>query len=500
VAALSDPIDEDEVYTRTGAVDFGRDPGLNVRTVALHASHGTHVMDLACGYEPGKAPKYRTTKGEDARPIVCVQLPAATSEGTSGASLDTFVIDGLHYILDKADEIARGRGCGRLPVVVNFSYGTIAGRHDGTSDIERAIDDLIAARRDTAAPLQVVMPAGNSRLRKCHARFTFKDKATKTRCGSTVTLYWRVLPDDRTTSHLEVWLPPSKQTNRITLRVRPPDGEPSPVLHEHAGSVLVWGTTRRTGVCEVRYSRVPEPTDCGMFLITLQPTESTDPNPDTGEPEPTAPAGVWTIILENVSLEPDEIVDAWIQRDDTRYGYPTLGRQSYFDHEEYDGVIEDSPYPPVDNDKSIVKRAGTLNSIAAGKHTIVIGGFRRSDMKVAEYSGEGPTRAGHRPGPDALAVSDDSVAHRGVLAAGNRSGSVEALIGTSVATAAVTRMVADQLADGLAADRGVVQAVAAAEEAGAGNQRPPRPKKERGGWGRLDRPALRRVHRIDAAD
>jgi hypothetical protein len=61
-------------------------------------------------------------------------------------------------------------------------------------------------------------------------------------------------------------------------------------------------------------------------------------------------------------------------------------------------------------------------------------------------------------------------------------------------------MVGDLLADGLVADRGVVQAVAAAEEAGAANQRPQRPIKEIGGWGRLDRPGVRPVHRIDATD
>ena len=161
-------------------------------------------MDAACGYAPGTAPKNESTRGEDSRPIVCVQLPAASSEGTSGASLDTFAVDGVRYILDKADEIARSRGCGRLPVVINFSYGTIAGRHDGTSDIERAIDELIGARQGTPAPVQVVMPAGNSRLKKCHAQVSFERGCSFFTRGSVKSLYWRVLPDDRTTSHLEI--------------------------------------------------------------------------------------------------------------------------------------------------------------------------------------------------------------------------------------------------------------------------------------------------------
>jgi hypothetical protein len=203
-------VDEDEVYARAGAIAFGGEGPSKLwvlKTGALRASHGTHVMDIACGYAPGTAPKNESTRGEDSRPIVCVQLPAASSEGTSGASLDTFAVDGVRYILDKADEIARNRGCGRLPVVINFSFGTIAGRHDGTSDIERAIDELIGARQGTPAPVQVVMPAGNSRLKRCHAQVSFERKSCLFRRGSVKCLYWRILPDDRTTSHLEIWLP-----------------------------------------------------------------------------------------------------------------------------------------------------------------------------------------------------------------------------------------------------------------------------------------------------
>ena len=103
-------VDEDEVYAKAGAIAFGGERPWKLwvlRTGALRASHGTHVMDIACGYAPGAAPKNESTRGEDSRPIVCVQLPAASSEGTSGASLDTFAVDGIGYILDKADEIAR---------------------------------------------------------------------------------------------------------------------------------------------------------------------------------------------------------------------------------------------------------------------------------------------------------------------------------------------------------------------------------------------------------
>lgn len=499
-------VDEDEVYVKVGALDFGRKDGVSLRTVALHGSHGTHVMDLACGYDPGTAPKSEYTKGEDSRPIVCVQLPAATSEGTSGASLDTFVIDGIRYILDKADEIARSRSCGRLPVVINFSYGTIAGRHDGTSDIERAIDELIIARRGTKAPLQVVIPAGNSRLKKCHAHVAFVRKETASEAGSVQQLYWRVPPDDRTTNHLEIWLPPAPvgTASRVKLSVKPPFGEACLPLEEQVHTVRVWGETREKGMCYVRYSHVPEPTNRGMFLITLKPTEPAEDSETGALDLVVAPAGIWTIILENVSLEcedvaPEDVVHAWIQRDDTRYGHLPFGRQSFFDHADHVAFGDDGTVPDEDNEAGVIRRSGTLNAIATERHTIVVGGLRRSDMLAVDYSGEGPTSAAHRCGPDALAASDDSIVHSGVLAAGTRSGSVVALAGTSVAAPLITRMVADLMSQGKSADRAAVRALAAAEETAA-TDRPPRPSKTRGGKGRLNRPGLFSVPRVDATN
>jgi hypothetical protein len=144
--------------------------------------------------------------------------------------------------------------------------------------------------------------------------------------------------------------------------------------------------------------------------------------------------------------------------------------------------------------KSAVKRAGTLNAIATGEHPIVIGGFRRKDFLAVDYSGEGAVAA--RMGPDASAVSDDSIVHRGVLAAGTRSGSVVALTGTSVAGPQIARLVACLLAEGKPADRAAIRDFAKAEEE-ANPQRPCLPPEERAGRGRIDRTPVVAVRRVD---
>jgi hypothetical protein len=231
-----------------------------------------------------------------------------------------------------------------------------------------------------------------------------------------------------------------------------------------------------------------------MFLITLKPTTPVE-DPATRQLDlAVAPAGVWTIQLENMSFGPEQVVEAWIQRDDTRYGYPTLGRQSYFDHAEYVSIGKNGKVPQRDEPQSAVRRTGTLNPIATGRHTIVIEGFRRKDFLPADYSGEGLVAS--RMGPDALAVSDDSIVHSGLLASGTRSGSVIALTGTSLAVPQVTRLVACRLAEGKPADRAAIRAFAEAEE--VANPRRPGPLPEqRVGKGRIELAPIVSVQRVD---
>ncbi|HEX4894332.1 MAG TPA: S8 family serine peptidase, partial [Hyphomicrobiaceae bacterium] len=171
---------------------------------------------------------------------------------------------------------------------------------------------------------------------------------------------------------------------------------------------------------------------------------------------------------------------------DTAYGFPTAGRQSYFDDPSYERrdwkghvVLTDKPDSPV-------KRRGTLNAIATGDdpRIIVMGGYVLSTGRAADYSSSGPT-SGTRTGPDALAMSDRTPVLGGVLAAGTRSGSRVAMNGTSVAVPSVTRMIARELAAGRAGDRTFVQNAAeppqavppppptAAERYGAGLIPPP---------------------------
>src|SRR5262245_60456300 len=184
-------VDEDEVYTKSRQIDYAQS---GHKPAAWRVSHGTLAMDLAAGDDPASV--------QDDRPIVCVQLPVATTADTSGGTLSAQVRLALDYIIASANQIAADRGLPPPPIVVNLTYGIFAAPHDGSGLLEAAIDDFIVAREaaDNAA-LRVVLPSGNSNLLRCHARVSINS-------GGKKELDWRLQPDDRTESWIEVWLPP----------------------------------------------------------------------------------------------------------------------------------------------------------------------------------------------------------------------------------------------------------------------------------------------------
>jgi hypothetical protein len=468
----ADSVDEDLLYQKARLIDFRQ---YGHKSAAWRAGHGTHVMDLACGLEPA------ATQPEI--PIICVQLPIRVTAQTSGASLHFYVVHAITYILDRARTISMQRGSQQLPVVINLSYGRLAGPHDGTLDLEWAIDQIISQSAKRGVSLRVVLPAGNSYLSRCHARVSFQRK------DQVAPLLWRVMPDDRTPSFLEIWLPArtdDSSENRVEITVTSPTGQ-SRTITETSGKVR-WKTGAQV-YGQALYSISPL-SSRGMFLVAIAPTAYLNPAIAL------APAGVWTIKLKNKGIAKLDSIQAWIQRDDSLYGFPPRGRQSYFDNECYVRYDHAGRENEVDDPACLVRRESTINGIATGRFPIVVGGHLRNEMVAARYSSAGAAQPPGPPpnSPDASAVSEDSRVHRGILAAGTRSGSVVAIGGTSVAAPQVARWSALALAAGKPGDRGAVQAQATQNEMAppAGT---PALQPERSGKGRLRLPSTSRLAR-----
>lgn len=394
---------EAETYKRVGYLTSLRSWG--------HGTVVTHLIAAAAG-------------GKHAPPMIWVQLPDTTVGDTSGGSLAAHALDGILHALDRA--------AGRK-LVVNLSYGTHAGPHDGTSLFEVGLQSLLNCYPN----LHVVLPAGNSHLLKTHSGAFVPGKCS-------TSLRWMVLPDDPTNSYLEIWFP---SPGAFKVKLTPPQGDSVTVC---AGLGKVWrmndGTIRAAVIFP---DAVAQGRNGTMCLVALSPTRrsvySKLRRDNSRSPPLEAPHGVWKVELTNETSEAVSF-DAWIQRDDSAPGRGPrsrgqMGRQSYF----------------LDGCEDHVDPRSTLNGIATlapHDRLRVVGAMRASDSGVSLYSAAGPNRGvtTRCTGPDLVALADHSLNLPGLLAAGTLASSRIRVGGTSIAAAVVSGMLYRHLSEGHTAD------------------------------------------------
>lgn len=403
-----------ELANPSGRVPPSRDDLRRAYPLAMRrASHGTSVAYLAAGNGTGLPPSEAD--------IVVVQLPRRAVADTSGGALSVQALDAIRYIVQHAGA--------QSPAVVNLSYATMAGPHDGTSILETAIDELVDLRD---GQLAVVVPAGNAYQARSHAEILLSDDSPSE------DLHWAVPPDCQTPSFLEVWLPDGAE-NDVDVEVVDPVGDS--VLVEPGDLLGCNGVDFQGSTFGVVYlPRVANGMRGTMILIVLSPTS---PAPGSAG-RPLARHGRWKVTLRVRSANRMYRVEAWIERDDTLHGFPVRGRQSHFVDERY-APRGNGPPEPADTPMSLVQRQGSFNTIGTGANTIVAGGFVGDPAleRVAPESGGGPLRpnAHGRVGPEVLMRTDESLVLRGVSTAGNGAVDRVRTNGTSAAAPQVTRLI-----------------------------------------------------------
>ncbi len=438
-------IDETAVYA-----EFAEGTQLKVNRLFKHAAHGTHVMDLACGpymledtmctrfNSPAANPTW--TKAQDAAstaPIIFVQLPMNTvQETTLRGTMQQDVIKALDYII--------GECAADAEIVVNLSWGTLAGPHTGTNLLEREIDRLVGL---LGSRLKVVIPAGNGYQSRTHANFQLQP-------GQSIQLDWRVQPDDATESYLELWM---QAGAKLQLDIVTPTGRALRSVQEGDVEFLDYQTKLNgatdpiLGVCYNPALQGPLGPGNGLVLA-LAPTAS------LAGVRAVAQHGVWTINVTNVGAVAT-VVDGYIERDDDAAGTRRGARQTYFDDAKYKRFnLTDTtglalPVAPANPDDTYVRREGVFNSLATGRHAIVVGGLRESDRAYAEYSpNDDYSLRPQRPGTPVArnvqlvyVVTEESRTLHGIRAAGTRSGATVRLSGTSMAAPQIARDVINGL-------------------------------------------------------
>lgn len=359
---------------------------------------------------------------------IAVLMPKQVVADTSGGAMAAQILDGVRYIVSQARA--------QDQIVINISYGTYAGPHDGTSLIEKALDELIEAY---AGRLQIVFPSGNQYELQTHARVRLDGKGSQKK-----RLKLRVHADDRTPSFVELWMPQDSAKHLQITLISPSHKKLTCGFGQSSFLSPARGVSSTTGIIFPKTSALSEKSSGA--LIAFAATGSTSGKGDFAE------HGIWSIELETKpkgNVPPTPIfIDAYVERDDT-FGRPLRGRQAYFVDFQYEKTAR-KPGQPVDTATEFVQRDGSLNSIVTGQLTISAGAYVIKQRRPSVYSGGGFVReksATYRP--HLIAPADDSLLRNGVLGAGVYGRSVTRMNGTSVAAAIVSGHVAASMLESM---------------------------------------------------
>lgn len=410
------------------------------------ASHGAHVMELTARRIEDTLPNQR---------FALVQLSPASVLDTSAKRLDHNALQGVRWIMARSLLRTTINTGDRAPLVINISFGSAAGPKDGSGFLEEALRHEVVRYEDWAkllgfgvSPMRVVLAFGNG----------YRDETVglyDAAAGTSTSIQWRVQPDDRTASYLEIRAPLAAAAK---LTIKPPVGKAKRIgtIGENASSDI-----DVDGVVVGRVYREGDETSANgpraKFVIALRPTRFPD------QYEIPAPAGLWTVVVE---VAADARVTAQAQRDDTPTNYRPNGRQSYLTHpdsRELDGEIRAYAMPAT---YAPVTRRGTHSEqISAPSRQAGAGPFDAPDGGVyavgavygrpwrdgcpplTRYSAAGSEDPAwtNTAAPALSAVGEASHGLPGVLGSGVLTGSTSRLGGTSVAAPQVARALLNAL-------------------------------------------------------
>jgi hypothetical protein len=387
-----------------------------------HATHGTYIMDFAAGMPNPLKDAALETMNEwvtndygdmSETDIVFVQLPRIINGETVSGVLRTFVLDAIMYILRCAADDA--------DVVINISYGGMAGPHNGGSVVEQAIDDLIHAERVVRqarkkARTEVVICAGNTRISDMHAIKTIQS-------GVTDVLRFEVIPDNPTLQFIEMWFDGESLSAEIDVLL--PSGNSATQgekISLNQGSVQ--SLFNDSGQILGQICAPKRQDESAQVLIGLNPSLICDSKLKTTP----CTVGSWKIAVTNHSSSLVQW-NAWCERSDPIFGSGHGPRQIKF----------------IESTTSLA----TLNNLASGSKIVVAGGSVLNAAEfMAEYSSQGPKRGMQGTVPNdeihidpniIYAPSEENLAYWALPGAGVLGQTKVRYSGTSVAAAVVSR-------------------------------------------------------------
>lgn len=283
-------------------------------------THGTHVTGIAAGSGYGSVSrKYMGMAYES--DIVMVGIMPAPGQWAAGGATD--IIDGMNYIFTYATSVFK-------PAIVNLSWGSSIGPHDGYSLFSQACDALTGPGKIFACS------AGNSGQDTIHLRKTFS--ATNSTVSTFLT-FDPSLDSNNQQTWVDVWGDTGKT---FCLNVKLYNGA---VAIDSTGPICLSDTTHD-------YALIGSDGDTCHVTISMQPTEY------NGKPH--AFVAVHTYAPDNICLTASATsgkVDMW-----EGYIHPPVG---------YYGAFKKLGYSfAVDGDVSM-----TVSDISASFSALSVGAY-----------------------------------------------------------------------------------------------------------------------------
>ena len=337
-------------------------------------THGTHVLDIAAGNGQAGGPAGVAPEAD----LVFVHLADRTTGGLANLGDSVRLLEAVHFI---------SRTAGSAPCVINISAGRTCGPKDGSTLVERALDELLAATPGRF----VVNSAGNYFGWRTHSCGVIGP-------GESRSLTFVIDPADVTVNELEVWY---DGADEFAVRVDPPGyaGGRAVLLGERSDLLINGDVAARI------YHRRHDPNNGDNQIVVYI--------------DPLGYAGEWTVTLEARQVSSGRF-HAWIERDDT-----CRGCQARFT------LADSSPVT-------------TIGTITTSRLPLVVGAYdgHDPDRPVAPFSSSGPSRD-LRIKPDVAAPGVGILAARSASAVDDRNpGLLVRKSGTSMAAPHVTGAVA----------------------------------------------------------
>lgn len=364
-------------YTQTAinAALTAPDPLEAVRHMDDSVGHGTHVCGIAAGdgSAGGNGSPAFTFIGmaPEADLAVVANRVTTAAMGDSASTLDA-----MRYLFDLGAALGR-------PVVINLSQGDNLGPHDGTSLLERGIDNLLGVEGRS-----VVKSAGNAAAAGVHASGVLA-------AGTTATVSFSCPANDTSPDTLDFWY---AGTDAISFRITPPGGAPSAVVNPGETTTLDMAGGNQVFVDSVQNH--PNNGDNRIY-VELQPGTQTR-----------IAAGTWTITLGATTIFSGRW-DGWIERGST---VP-----------QFLGAIR--------NDAITISVPGTAREVITAASYVTKGAGQGS---LSSFSSRGPTRDG-RTSPTIAAPGQ---AIMSALVGASGTDQYQSMSGTSMAAPHVTGAIA----------------------------------------------------------